>query len=76
MNAEHDEIRDAVHALVDAYRSQCLWYLAEDYYPSSLHEFERILDAIQRHGDVAGFQRAAKLKACLSPTSSEESAVS
>lgn len=66
----------AVDALVDEYRQRCLWFLREDYYPSSLQERLRVLDYIQRHGDREAFRRAAEVRKWLSPSSSEKSAAS
>ncbi len=66
----------AVDALVDEYRQRCLWFLREDYYPSSLEERLRVLDYIQRHGDREAFRRAAEVRKWLSPSSSEKSAAS
>lgn len=66
----------AVDALVDEYRQRCLWFLREDFYPSSLEERLRVLDYIQRHGDREAFRRAAEVRKWLSPSSSEKSAAS
>lgn len=64
------ELRD----FIDEYRAACLWYLREDYYPQSVESALRILNAIARCGDLAAFQRAGRIRACLSPPSSDESA--
>ena len=61
-------------ALVDEYRSRCLWFLRIDYYPGTTEEMLRVLDAIQRGGDRAAFQRAAEIKRWLSRPSSATSA--
>lgn len=66
----------AVDALVDEYRQRCLWFLREDYYPSSFEERLRVLDYIQRHGDREAFRRAGEVRKWLSPSSSEKSAAS
>lgn len=60
--------------LVDEYRSRCLWYLRADYLPADTAERLRVLQAIERHGDLRAFQRAARLRSWLSPTSSATSA--
>ena len=67
---------DAVRQLVDEYRLRCLWFPRPDYYPSTLEEQLRVLDAIERHGDREGFRRAATLKQWLSLHSSAPSASS
>lgn len=63
-----------VHGLMDEYRARCLWYLREDYYPQTVAEACRVLDAIARHGDNAAFRRAGILKQWLSQHSSDTSA--
>ncbi len=63
-----------LRALVDEYRARCLWYFREDYYPQTLSEAARVLSAIEKHGDVEGFKRAATLRQWLLKNSSELSA--
>lgn len=70
------EAEGAVRQLVDEYRDRCLWFLRRDYYPGTVEEALRVLDAIQRHGDRDGFQRAARVRQWLSPNSSVVSAAS
>ena len=74
--ASHDEAARAVDALVDACRGRALWFFRPDYYPRTDDERRSILDAIQKHGDVATFQRAARLQEWLSRHSSAASASS
>lgn len=74
VNEDDSAVMAEVRALVDDVRESCLWFLRRDYYPSSRAEALRVLDAIARHGDVAAFQRAARLREWLSRTSSEPSA--
>ncbi|HXY38277.1 MAG TPA: hypothetical protein VEQ10_01320 [Vicinamibacteria bacterium] len=68
------EVEDALRRLVDDYRARCLWFLRADYYPATAAEAQQVLDAIQRHGDRNGFQRAARIRRWLSPPSSATSA--
>jgi hypothetical protein len=63
-----------VHALVDEYRSTCLWFLRRDYYPQTAGEACRVLEQIERHGDLAAFRKAAELRQWLSRNSSAPSA--
>ena len=42
----------ALRQLVDDYRVRCLWFLKEDYYPVTAAERERVLQSIERHGDL------------------------
>jgi hypothetical protein len=63
-----------VCALVDEYRATCLWFLREDYYPQTPEEACRVLEQIERHGDVAAFRKAAELRQWLSRNSSAPSA--
>ena len=60
--------------LVDEYRSRCLWFLREDYYPATRDEILTVLRQIERHGDHEGFKRAAALRRWLSPRSNATSA--
>jgi hypothetical protein len=53
---------EAVRALVDEYRDRCLWYLAAGYFPETPAETLRVLDSIQRHGDLQAFSRAGALR--------------
>lgn len=66
----------ALRALIDDYRDRCLWFLRPDYYPATAAEALRVLDAIERHGDRAGFQRSSEVRKWLSPSSSAASAAS
>ena len=65
----------AFHQFIDAQRTRCLWFLRPDYYPATDAERLRVIEAIERHGDVTTFQHARAFKACLSQTSSAASAV-
>jgi len=62
-----------VNELVDEYRSRCLWFLREDYYPSTVVEALQVLDYIERHGDREAFRKAASLRQWLSQNSSVSS---
>lgn len=66
----------ALHHLVDAYRSRCLWFLRPDYYPRHPAEIRRVLGWIEAHGDVEAFQRAADIRQWLSRSSNGKSAAS
>ena len=63
-----------VNALVDEYRTRCLWFLREDYYPKTQDDALRVLEYIERHGDVTAFQKAATLRQWLLQNSSATSA--
>jgi hypothetical protein len=67
-------VDSVLRALVDDYRDRCLWFLKPDYYPASEAEALRVLGAIERHGDRAGFQRCSEVRAWLSQSSSAASA--
>lgn len=68
-----DQILLRLREFVDEVRPTCLWYLAEDYYPQTTAEALRVVDAIERHGDLQAFRRAAQFRAWLSPRSSAPS---
>lgn len=74
MEALSPEAAAALRELLDEYRSRCLWFLQRDYQPATVAEAERVLDAIQRHGDREAFRRAARARSWLSPSSSATSA--
>jgi hypothetical protein len=67
-------VMQKVRVLVDEYRTRCLWYLREDYYPQTPAEACRVLESIEKHGDVIAFRKAAKLRQWLSRISNERSA--
>lgn len=64
----------SVNELVDEYRSRCLWFLRENYYPSTVEEALKVLDYIERRGDREAFRKAASLRQWLSQNSSARSA--
>jgi hypothetical protein len=64
----------AWRSFVDDYRARCLWFLRSDYYPSTESEWLRVLDSIERHGDVAAFRRASEIRTWLLRASSATSA--
>jgi hypothetical protein len=68
------DIVAAINALVDEYRARCLWYLRADYYPDTRRERLRVLDSIERYGDLAAYRRVSMLRQWLLQTSSEASA--
>lgn len=74
MCADTTTVVTDVNRLVDDYRTQCLWYLRPDYYPSTDEERLRVLAAIERCGDRAAHVRVGALRRCLLPTSSDASA--
>jgi hypothetical protein len=73
---ERASIETELRRLIDEYRTICLWFLREDYYPETPRERERILALIAQHGDHRAFQRVADLRQWLSQHSSGTSAVS
>jgi hypothetical protein len=73
MDSLSPEAHDALNELLDEYRDRCLWFLRRDYYPATIAEAQRVLEAIQRHGDRDGFRRAAQIRQWLSLPSSAAS---
>jgi len=67
---------EALNALVDDYRTRCLWFLRPDYYPVTYEERLRVLDYVQRYGDRDAHVRAMHLRQWLSQISNADSAVS
>jgi len=70
------DIATTVNRLIDEYRHRCLWFLREDYYPRTDDERIRVLEHIERHGDVVAYRRASEIRRWLSRTSSARSAAS
>ena len=64
---------EAVRRLVEANRLQCLWFMKEDYLPRSAAEAERVLTAIEQHGDRQAWVKARELRAWLSRTTNAAS---
>ncbi len=65
-----------LRALVDEYRTRCLWFLREDFYPETRDAAVRVLRYIERYGDREAFMRAARMRQTLSQGSNETSAAS
>lgn len=65
--------RREIRALVDRYRTRCLWFLRADYYPATDAEVCRVLAYLERYGDRDAFIRAADLRRWLSPPFSDAS---
>ena len=63
----------ALRQLVDDYRARCLWFLKEDYYPMTAAERERVLQFIERHGDLQAFRRVTELRRWLLQQSNDAS---
>lgn len=74
MNENESTVMRRVNELVDEYRTRCLWFLREDYYPQTPDEACRVLKSIERHSDRAGFQKAATLRRWLLQHSNAQSA--
>lgn len=64
------DLERRVDALVDEYRARCLWFLRPDYYPANVAERIRVLQYIERYGDMSAHRRAAELRKWLSHSSS------
>ncbi len=63
-----------VNALVEEYRSRCLWFWRSDYHPTTTADALRALRYIENHGDVAALRRVAPLKKWLLQNSNAASA--
>ncbi len=76
MDAAVNDPTQAVDRLVERYRTECLWFLREDYYPRTDSERLQVLGYIQRYGDREAWRAAAELRRWLSPPSSATSSAS
>ena len=68
---ERTDVTSRIDRLIDEYRIRCLWFMRLDYLPTTDAERARLLEYIERHGDLEGFRRAAELKQWLSRNPSE-----
>lgn len=73
MEENAESVMKRVNTLIDEYRARCLWYLREDYYPQTPEDACRTLEAIEKHGDVVAFKKAAELRQWLLRNSNERS---
>jgi hypothetical protein len=69
-----EDIVRQVHALVEANRARCLWFLREDYLPEDTESIARVLVYIERRGDLPTYIKARKIREWLSRNSSTTSA--
>jgi hypothetical protein len=67
---------DSLRRFVDEYRARCLWFLRPSYYPTTIADWTRVLDSIERHGDREAFVRVARVRTWLSRRTSDASAAS
>lgn len=74
MEQEVIEVVPAIDALIDEYRTRCLWFLRPDYYPTTTEQRLRLLGYIERHGDLQAYRRASSFRQWLSHPSSAKSA--
>ena len=63
----------ALHQLVEANRLQCLWFMKENFLPRSAVEADRVLTAIEQHGDRQAWVKAREMREWLSRTTSAAS---
>jgi hypothetical protein len=70
------EFDEALRALVDDYRTRCLWFLRLDYYPETPAEQGRVLGYIQKYGDQDAHIRASHLRRWLLQLSNANSVAS
>lgn len=69
-------IEEAIHRarlLVEEYRGRSLWFLREDYSPTTVEETLGVLNLIERYGDRAAYLKVHELKRWLLPSSSPTS---
>ena len=71
--AIQDDMETQLVELIGRYRLRCLWFLAEDFVPTTHEQAIQVLEYIERYGDREGFVQARRLKQWLSPSISEKS---
>lgn len=74
MNLDATTVLRDVSRLADEYRERCLWFLRDDYHPQTEAEALRVLQHIERHGDVAALRKTAPLKQWLLHHTNKQSA--
>ena len=74
MEIQDGDAGGQIDRLADEYRARCLWFLREDYYPTTTSERLRVLGYIEQHGDSDAFRRARELKNWLLHPSNERPA--
>jgi hypothetical protein len=53
---------------------RALWFLRDDYYPRSDAELLKVLEQVEKHGDLRAFRRAAAMRRWLLHRSNDKSA--
>lgn len=71
--ATFDDFQNEVKQLIDEYRSQCLWFLNDNFYPSEPSRLLSTLNYIEQHGNLKAFQRSRQLKQWLLQNSKKTS---
>lgn len=73
MVADVNILKEA-HALIEANRARCLWFLREDYLPEDCEGLVRAMTYIEQRGDRESYIKARSIRECLSHNFSETSA--
>ena len=68
------DVSERLAPLVAKYRSRCLWFLREDFMPTTPGEALLVLDCLEKHGDREAFVEARRVREWLSRTFSATSA--
>jgi hypothetical protein len=74
MEIQDGDAGGQIDRLTDEYRARGLWFLRDNYYPTTTSERLRVLGYIEQHGDRDAFRRARELKNWLLHPSNEKSA--
>lgn len=72
--ADRDALDAEIDRLIEENRDRALWFLREDFRPTTDAERLRALDYIGRRADLATFRKVSELRECLLQSSSERSA--
>ena len=65
---------DEINKLVEAHRTECLWFMRKDYFPTTNPERLTVLRYLATYGDRATFVKARYFRDCLLQNSSAMSA--
>lgn len=74
LSGDPADMHSALQALIECYRTRCLWFLRPDYVPVTVEKKLRVLGYIEKHGDLEAFRLAAPFRKWLSQNFKEASA--
>lgn len=74
VNESNVALAQQIDQLIEAHRTECLWFIRRDYLPDTTAERLRMLKYLEMHGDRDTFVEARRLRDCLLQISNVTSA--